>query len=157
MSLSELGIQHRHLPETRIASTRFALQARADLPAALERLAKAVPAHAIAGPPFAIFHFVSSVVDGSDVELGYPVSEAVETAQVQTRVLPAMEVLSLRHSGWITRAGWTRRSPAPEGRRGQVSPRPFSITSPRRCFIMAALICFADSIACCSSHSRASR
>ena len=99
MSLKELGIEHRQFDDTLIATTRLTIQKRAELPAVLERLVQDVPGKVIAGPAFAIFHFVSSVADGSDVEIGFPVSRAVETAQVKTRLLPALEVLSLRHTG----------------------------------------------------------
>jgi effector-binding domain-containing protein len=99
MSLKELGIEHRRFDDTLIATTRLTIQKRADLPAVLERLVQDVPGKVIAGPAFAIFNFVSSVADGSDVEIGFPVSRAVETAQVKTRLLPALEVLSLRHPG----------------------------------------------------------
>ena len=40
----------------------------------------------IAGPAFTIFHPISSVEDGFDVEVGFPVTRAVETAQVHTRL-----------------------------------------------------------------------
>jgi effector-binding domain-containing protein len=99
MSLKELGIEHQQFGETLIATTRLTIQKRAELLAVLERLAQDVPGEVIAGPAFAIFHFVSSVKDGSDVEVGFPVNRAVETAQVKTRLLPALEVLSLRHAG----------------------------------------------------------
>jgi len=99
MSLKELGIEHHQFGETLVATTRLTIQKRAELLTVLERLAQDVPGKVIAGPPFAIFHFVSSVKDGSDVEVGFPVSRAIETAQVKTRLLPALEVLSLRHVG----------------------------------------------------------
>ncbi len=99
MSLQEWGIEQKQFGDTLIATTRLTIHKRAELPAALERLAQAVPGKAIAGPAFAIFHFVSSVEDGFDVEVGFPVSRAVETAQVKTRLLPPLQVLSLRHTG----------------------------------------------------------
>ena len=95
----ESGIEHRPYGETLVASRRLTIQARAELPAALERLAREVPADAIAGPLFVIFHFITSVKDGSDVEVGVPVTRPVETAWLSTRLLPALEVLSLRHRG----------------------------------------------------------
>jgi effector-binding domain-containing protein len=99
VSLPELGIEHHHYGDTFIATKRFAIQARAELPVVLHQLAQGVPGDAIAGPAFAIFHFITSVEDGSDVEVGFPVSRRVETAQVKTRLLPALEVLSLRYTG----------------------------------------------------------
>jgi effector-binding domain-containing protein len=110
MSLQELGIEHRRLGDTLIATKRLTIQKRAELPAAFERLAQAVPGELVAGPAFAIFHFVSSVEDGSDVEVGFPVSRPVETATVKSRMLPAMEVLSLRYMGPLEtlREGYAR-------------------------------------------------
>jgi len=99
MSLKELGIEHRQYSDTLIATTRFTIQKRAELLAVLEGLAQDLPDAAIAGPAFAIFHFITSVEDGSDVEVGFPVSRRVETAQVKIRLLPPLEVLSLRHTG----------------------------------------------------------
>jgi hypothetical protein len=53
----------------------------------------------MAGPAFCIFQFVSSVQEGFEGEAGFPVREPVDTSEVKTRVLPAMEVLSLVHKG----------------------------------------------------------
>jgi effector-binding domain-containing protein len=99
MSLTESGIEYRQYDETLIATTRLTIKSRAELPALIERLAAEVPGEVTAGPAFAIFHFISSVEEGSDVEVGFPVTQVVETAQVKTRRLPALEVLSLRHTG----------------------------------------------------------
>ena len=99
MSFKESGIEHRRYEETLVATARFTIQARAELPAALERLAREVPVDLLAGPGFVIFHFITSVEDGSDVEVGFPVTRSLETASLSTRLLPALEVLSLRHTG----------------------------------------------------------
>jgi len=99
MSLSELGIEHRHYGDTLIATKRLAIQARAELPVVLQQLAQEAPGDAIAGPAFAILHFITSVKDGSDVEVGFTVSRRVETAQLHTQLLPPLEVLTLRHTG----------------------------------------------------------
>jgi effector-binding domain-containing protein len=99
MPLKGSGIKHKQYDETPIATTRLAIQNRAELPAALEQVARVVPGDAIAGPALAIFHFITSVADGSDVEVGFPVTRRVEAGQVRTRLLPPLEVLSLRHTG----------------------------------------------------------
>ncbi len=109
MSLKELGIEHQQFGETLVTTTRLTIQKRAEVPAVLERLAQDVPDEIITGPAFAIFHFISSVADGSDVEVGFPVSQAVETAQVKTRLLPALQVLSLRHAGPLDTLGESYR------------------------------------------------
>jgi effector-binding domain-containing protein len=99
MSFTESGIEHRQYGEALVATTRLTIKTRAELPATIERVAAEVPGEVTVGPAFVIFHFISSVEEGSDVEVGFPVSRAVETARVKTRRLPALEVLSLRHTG----------------------------------------------------------
>lgn len=99
MSMTELGIEHRHLPETLVASTHIVLKQRADLPALLDELMCTLPEEVIGGPPFALFQFVTSITDGSDVEVGFPVTRAVETERLKNRLLPPLEVLSLIHRG----------------------------------------------------------
>ena len=101
MSFEETGIEYRTYDETLVATTRTAIKARAELPAVLERLAQGVPGEAIAGPAFTIFHPISSVEEGFYVEVGFPVTRAVETAQVHTYLLPALELLALRHTGTL--------------------------------------------------------
>jgi effector-binding domain-containing protein len=101
MALAEQGFVHKQFDETLVATIRSNIKKRDELPAILDRLTQAVPADCIAGPAFCIYRFISSVPEGFDVEVGFPVTEAVETDEVQTRTLPAMEVLSLVHEGPI--------------------------------------------------------
>jgi effector-binding domain-containing protein len=97
MSMKETGIEHRRFEGTLVATTRFILKERRDLPGVLDGLAQEIPAEAIAGPPFCILQFVSSVTEGNDAEAGFPVTQEIHTGRISTRTLPAMEVLSLVH------------------------------------------------------------
>jgi effector-binding domain-containing protein len=99
MSIKEAGIEHKRFEEALVATTRFVLKERHDLPGILDELAQDIPAEAIAGPPFCILQFVSSVTEGDDAEAGFPVTQEVHAGRVKTRTLPAMEVLSLVHRG----------------------------------------------------------
>jgi effector-binding domain-containing protein len=99
MSLQEMGIKHQRLDGTLVAGCRPVLRARSEVPAILCGLRQCIPAEYIAGPPFGIFQFVTSVEDGFDVEVGYPVSQAVEADGIKTRRLPSVEVLALLHEG----------------------------------------------------------
>jgi effector-binding domain-containing protein len=99
MSLQEAGIQHKSLGSTLAATIRGPFRDRKELRAMLARVAQAVPAGAVAGPAFCVFQFVSSVRDGDEGEAGLPVSRPVENGEVKTRLLPALEVLSLAHRG----------------------------------------------------------
>ncbi len=91
-------IEHKWLEETLVATTRLNLKRREELEPLLDELARHIPEEYIAGPAFCIFYFVSSVTEGYDAEIGFPVTRAVETDMVTTRTLPEMEVLSLRDS-----------------------------------------------------------
>ncbi len=101
-----MDILHKKLKESLVATVRLTIGQRADIKDALAELAHKVPAETIAGAPFCIFYFVTSVVDGHDVELGFPVTQKVETdtlywgrepSALKSRVLPAMDVLSIVH------------------------------------------------------------
>jgi len=104
MSLQALGIEYKQLTQTRAATMRVTLKSRQELPARLNELAGHIPQTHIAGPPFCIIQFITSVQDGFDAEIGFPVSaamEAIETADtigIKTRVFPPLEVLSLTHN-----------------------------------------------------------
>lgn len=99
MSYQEAGIEYRQYEETLIATTRLKVKGRADIPGVVERVARAVPGEAVAGPAFAFFYPITSGADGFDVEVGVPVTQACDVPPVKTRRLPALEVLALRHTG----------------------------------------------------------
>jgi len=99
MSMTELGIERKNLPETLVATTRLNAKSRAEMRAALTALAERIPAGAIAGPAFCIFQFITSYTEGFDVEVGFPLVGPIEARGVQTRTRPAMQVLSRVHHG----------------------------------------------------------
>jgi len=103
MSLQEAGIEHKSQADTLVATVRCQFQDRKQLHAILADVARAIPPDCIAGPAFCIFQFVSSVREGFDGEAGFPVSRPVDTAEVHSRVLPAIDVLSLTHRGPVQR------------------------------------------------------
>ena len=99
MSWQEAGIEHKSLAGTLVATVRCQFQNRQQLRGILADVAQAIPAGDIVGPGFCIFQFVSSITEGFDGEVGFPVCHTVEKTGVSSRVLPAMEVLSLVHRG----------------------------------------------------------
>ncbi len=100
MSLKEQGIQHKETDPTLVAVMGFNLKQRADLPAVMDRLRAAIPAEIISGPAFCIYRFVSTRFrEGYDVEVGLPVKQAIRTEEIESKVLPGMEVLALVHEG----------------------------------------------------------
>ncbi len=92
-----MDIQHKHLEASLVATAKFVVQRRTDIGPILAQLVQELPEDAIAGAPFAIFQFVTSVTDGYDAEIGFPVNREVTTPTLRTRVLPALEVLALVH------------------------------------------------------------
>jgi len=99
MSWQNLGIEHKRVSPTVAAAARITIGSRRDLPAVLERLGRRIPRDSLAGPPFCIIRFVTSVKDGLDAEVCFPVTQAAETGGIATRTFPALDVLSLMHSG----------------------------------------------------------
>jgi len=92
-----MDIEHKKLAQTLVATTRRTVKQRAEIQAVLDELALEIPKEHITGAPFCIFQFITSVQDGYDVEIGFPVTQRVETDNLKSRVLPAMEVLSIVH------------------------------------------------------------
>jgi len=92
-------IEHKRLKDTLVATARSNLRDREALRPALRDLKGRVSEAYIAGPAFCIFQFVTSLTEGFDAEVGFPVTRAVEGGAVKTRILPGMEVLSLIHRG----------------------------------------------------------
>jgi effector-binding domain-containing protein len=92
-------MEHKSLGETRVAGFRRVLKDRVAIRDALRELRQRVPEELVAGSPYCIIQFVTSVRDGYDAEVGVPVTGVVEDGPVVTRVLPAMDVLSLVHTG----------------------------------------------------------
>jgi effector-binding domain-containing protein len=99
MSETRSRILHTRVSETLVATVRRELKNRDEVRAALAEVRGAIPAESIAGPGFCIFRFVTSVKEGYDAEVGFPVTRAIDRGGIETRVLPAMEVLSYVHRG----------------------------------------------------------
>ena len=100
-----MKIKHKQYPQTRVATIRCAIQSRSEIKAILDDLAQKIPADQIAGSPFCIFNFITSVADGSDVTVGYPVRGEIEG--IKTEWLPEMDVLSIIHRGELEKLGET--------------------------------------------------
>ncbi len=96
---TELRIEHKHLPPIQVATARYTLKSRADLPGILDAVRRYIPETVIAGPAFCILRFITSVQGGYDAEVGFPVTQSVAAEPVTSRMRPAMEVLSLVHPG----------------------------------------------------------
>ncbi|NIM95789.1 MAG: hypothetical protein GTO18_18980 [Anaerolineales bacterium] len=105
MSHEKLEIEHKELKDTLVATAPLNPKNREELFMALSELEKHVPEEHIAGPAFGIFQFITSIKEGFDVEVGYPVTQPVEQGVIKTRILPGMEVLSYIHRGNIKDIG----------------------------------------------------
>lgn len=110
MSLSEIAIEYKQIPETLAATMRVNLKNRADLPALFNEFTRQIPRADIAGAPFGIIQFVTSVKEGLDAEIGFPVSRRFENNAIKTRVLPPLQVLSLVHRGAVEELRATYRT-----------------------------------------------
>jgi effector-binding domain-containing protein len=94
-------IKYAKTPEALVAIRRHTVQNRDDIRAALTALAEQIPEGLINGPAFCIFWFVTSVKDGFDVQVGFPVSDDFSSDAIQTQVFPAKEALYMIHQGTL--------------------------------------------------------
>lgn len=97
-------IQYQHIPGMTAVSARLNLKQRADLYPALVNLRARIPAEAIDGLPFGIVHFITTVREGIDLEIGFPLRQPLSPA-FETRTLPPYEALTLVHKGPIEQLG----------------------------------------------------
>jgi effector-binding domain-containing protein len=109
MSLSDLGIEHKIIAPTLAAVVRQTVGDRKELGSALSAVKATIPAELIDGPGFCIFRWVTSVRDGFDVEIGFPIKESFASQQVRCRTLDRIQVLSLVHRGPVERLADTQR------------------------------------------------
>jgi effector-binding domain-containing protein len=93
----ELGVEAVVRPETLFAGIRKPISDRAELEPRIAVLEKACGSK-IEGPLTHIFRF-DTPVEGFDSEIGFPVSEPVNTAEVKTHTLRSMRFYSALHEG----------------------------------------------------------
>jgi effector-binding domain-containing protein len=96
-AMTENPILYKHLAPLEIAYLKTRIDTREQIPPLLERLRLAC-ADAASGDPLVIFHG-GAVKDGFLVEAALPVSRAVDTDEIRTRVLEAAPALSMLHYG----------------------------------------------------------
>lgn len=94
-----MRIAHKHIKPILAATTRLVIHKRLDIQQRLSELAREVPDAIVAGPPFCVFNFISSVVNGYDVTVGIPVVEPFVGSQLEIEQLSPLEVLSTIHRG----------------------------------------------------------
>jgi len=99
MSMEGTGIQYKQIESAQVAFVRFNLKERSEIHAAFKELAQVIPAGNISGAPYCVIQFFSSYTEGFEVEVGFPVRQAVETERIHSKTLPGLDVLSLVHQG----------------------------------------------------------
>ena len=82
MLFAESGVIHKTLEEALVATVRLTVKQRSELWAAIDHLAGSIPQESTSGPPFAIWRFVSDVIEGNDYEVGFPLVEPIRVDRV---------------------------------------------------------------------------
>jgi effector-binding domain-containing protein len=99
MSGEEPEIQYKKIEPQLVCYRRFNLKERAEIPAAFQELAKAIPVSVIAGAPYCILQYFSSYPEGYEAEVGFPVNQPFENDRIKCKTTTRMEVLSILHAG----------------------------------------------------------
>jgi hypothetical protein len=97
--LKEPKIEYKITDEIPVAMLRTVVKTKQDVLNRLTELRERMPAEAIAGPPFCVFQFISSIQDGFEVDLGFPVHQAAEINGLKIARFPSLQVLTLVHHG----------------------------------------------------------
>lgn len=82
--------------ETLYACIRFTMTGYSQIQKRLKLLDERIPSDIVTGSPILIRHYVSSVREGTLVELGYPVSRKYQNEEILTRTIRRVECLSLK-------------------------------------------------------------
>lgn len=94
-----MGITYKKHEQILAATLRQTIQQRAEIKTTLDELSQEISADQIAGAPFCIFNFITSVKDGYNITLGFPITQEIESERLKSELLPEMEVLSIIHRG----------------------------------------------------------
>jgi effector-binding domain-containing protein len=105
MSLKDRGIEYKEYPEMLIAGLHATPRDRTEVQALIHGLRRTISPELIVGPALCTIQFVTSIQEGFDAEVGFPVSQPDPEMGVRTRVLPPLKVLSLTHRGPVEKIG----------------------------------------------------
>jgi len=105
MESSKLGIDYSvHAPQL-VASVRTTIQTRKEVFSKIQDVITLIPDKLICGKPFCIFYWVTTLAEGSDVEIGLPVSEKFDSVELEFRTLPKFEAFSINHKRAVEDVG----------------------------------------------------
>jgi len=99
MDANKTRIHYTVVSPQEIASFRCKISTRKEIFEKIQGMLKTIPDRFIAGSPFCIFYYVSSVKEGLDVEIGIHVTKKFPSKTLKFRKLPKMEIFSILHKG----------------------------------------------------------
>ena len=99
MSMQDLGIEYKRIDPMLVAYMRFNLKERAEALEKFKELAQVIPEESIAGAPYLILQYFSSYSEGFEAEVGFPIKQPFEYREIKCKTTPALEVLSMMHTG----------------------------------------------------------
>lgn len=116
MGISRYGLTYKQIGERQAATIRQPVTGREEIHRLLLELAKAVPPENRAGDFFWINHYINSLEQGLDAEVGVPVLTPIEQQRVTTRTVAPIQVLTTQHEGPAATIGESYRQYAPVAR-----------------------------------------
>ncbi len=111
MKMDEIGITYKSIHETLVASIRTGIKSSKDITKTVEQLNTSLPKKIITGPAFGRTNWISSLPkdQGTDMEIGFPVSSEFNMGNIKSRILPKREVLSIIHTGPVDQKHMTSK------------------------------------------------
>jgi effector-binding domain-containing protein len=99
MEANKIGIKYTVHPPQKIASIRTTVTNRSEILNRIMEFLAEIPKEYIQGKPFCIFYYVTSALEGFDVEYGVPVHSEFPSNTINFRTTPKMESFSILHKG----------------------------------------------------------
>ena len=97
MTSDETEFEFREIGEILVASIRAPIQKRADLEERFQKLHE-ICGDEICGPGLTVFHY-DTPVDGFDAEACYPVTQEIDTEEINCRLLEPIQAFTHLHHG----------------------------------------------------------
>ncbi|MHA2157014.1 MAG: GyrI-like domain-containing protein [Candidatus Hodarchaeales archaeon] len=101
MKMNEAGITYKKIQETLVASIQTGIKSSDDILKVINKLSSSIPKKIIAGPAFGRTIWITSLPEdqGTEMEIGFPVTSDFNSGDIKSRMLPNREVLSILHTG----------------------------------------------------------
>ncbi len=111
MKMKEAGITYKKIEKTLVASIRKGVKNPDDIKNTVDYLYSILPKEILAGPAYGRINWITSLPEnqGTDMEIGFPITSEFTQGDIKTQLVPTREVLSITHRGSLDQKNKTSK------------------------------------------------